>query len=1008
MGLGAASAMAGKMVVLGIGGALAVSAKAAIDFESSMAGVAKTTDMAGNSFEKNSGPLFNFGEALREMSMRVPMNVNELAQIAEIGGQLGVETPNLLRFTEVMAAMGVTTNMSSLEAAKGFARFANIMRTPQQEFDRLGSIVVELGNNFATTETEILTFATRLAPVGTVVGMTEEQVFALSAALTSLGVPAERGGTALQRVFISMKSAIDSGGESLQQFADVANMSTDAFADLFTESPAQAFSAFVKGLDDISKSGDNVFQTLDQMGLAEQRTIQVLLATASGFEVVDDAINAANVAGEENLALFEEAAKRYGTTASQIQILGNSFNDLRIEIGNMLLSGGGLQFAMETLAQFFSILKENLPLLGRFATVAATVAALNFGARLFQGGMAAWGRFSAMLASANTQLKVLPGLARAGAAGMFILQTAMMSIMAIGTALIGIWAIQAINAAQLRMEVQQLNDALEEGVDPLTALVSHFQQLGILTPEAISGLTTLGLSTEDFAKHLLEGGDALSFIGGEGKAFQEVVGDIIRAQGRAGEPGVWEEIEIAVSNVQKAAIAANEQVQGFLELKANNLVDALRTAGVGAEMTSEQLKAAALAAVQLFGFDISDSTFVSWMAGGRRSEPRRGLGAIPIEAGAAIESIRALDRTWQRYMLNLEGGQDIIEDFWDFMQEGVEGFNDTIQEEMDRVDESIRGGFPVWGEYEQIVIGATDELGNSVTASISEVLAAQDAFVADMTAFVNRMPQIMAMAGPQTVAMIEAMEPAMRGAIGRMTDAELEEFITGSDENFDAINKLYMERFLQVFPDAARAGFDVLIGDMGTWVEEFGPPGELGGQMFIDGLMAQMAMMPAAHQAEFVKYIAELVDNPEMFGEMGFESFEAWITGLLESMMGASERVIAVWEGESTAMKNAINGSWEVRSPSQWWHRLGVSWMEGLNEGIEAGKGQFNFAAKFAPENFMPSMSSVPGSSSTVSTAKTINLNFSGAAKGTVAETQTALTLLNLVGSVESGAGRMN
>ena len=57
-------------------------------------------------------------------------------------------------------------------------------------------VVVGLGNTVAATEGEILNLAQRMAAAGVLAGMTEAEVFGFAATLTSVGVRAERGGTA--------------------------------------------------------------------------------------------------------------------------------------------------------------------------------------------------------------------------------------------------------------------------------------------------------------------------------------------------------------------------------------------------------------------------------------------------------------------------------------------------------------------------------------------------------------------------------------------------------------------------------------------------------------------------------------------------------------------------------------------------------------------------------------------------------------------------------------------
>lgn len=319
--------------VAGAAGALALQqmASEAIAFESAFAGVRKT--VKGSAAE-----LDVLGASLRSMALRdVPVSVNALSDIAASAGQLGIQTGRIEDFTQVIADLGVATDLTGTQAATGMARFANITQMPQEQFDRLGSTVVALGNNLATTESEIVEMGLRLAGAGAQIGMTEAQILAMAGALSSVGIEAEAGGTAFSRVMVDIAQAVETSSDKLDGFAEVAGMSAEAFAVAFRNDPAAAITSFVAGLGAISDAGGNTFGVLEDLELGEIRVRDALLRTSGAGQLLVDSLDLSAAAWEDNNALTEEAAQRYETTESQIQFAKNALVDLGIELGENLL-----------------------------------------------------------------------------------------------------------------------------------------------------------------------------------------------------------------------------------------------------------------------------------------------------------------------------------------------------------------------------------------------------------------------------------------------------------------------------------------------------------------------------------------------------------------------------------------------------------------------------------------------------------------------------------------------
>ena len=112
----------------------------AVQWESSVASMAKTIDATPAEFD-------TLTDSIRDMALEVPVSASSLAELAATAGQLGIETPKIAEFTETVAAMGVSTNITAQDAASAFARIANITGMSQDDFDRLGSSIVELGRH---------------------------------------------------------------------------------------------------------------------------------------------------------------------------------------------------------------------------------------------------------------------------------------------------------------------------------------------------------------------------------------------------------------------------------------------------------------------------------------------------------------------------------------------------------------------------------------------------------------------------------------------------------------------------------------------------------------------------------------------------------------------------------------------------------------------------------------------------------------------------------------------
>ena len=303
--------------------------KASLDFESSFTSVRKTVDATEAEFSA-------LASASKSMSTQIAASTTEINEVMATAGQLGIANDYLVDFTRTMIDLGNSTDIVANDAASTLAKFANITTMDQSQFGNLGATLVDLGNNFATVESDIMNMSLRLAAAGHQVGLTEPQILGFAAALSSVGVRAEMGGSAFSKALINMEVAAETGGQALEDFARVSGMTAEGFKALWDSDPAAAFQAFIVGLAQMDEAGVSAIATLQEIGIAEIRLRDTLLRSVNANELFAEAQATAVNAWEENTALTEEANKRYATTESRLTNLKNTAVLFAQQIGDDL------------------------------------------------------------------------------------------------------------------------------------------------------------------------------------------------------------------------------------------------------------------------------------------------------------------------------------------------------------------------------------------------------------------------------------------------------------------------------------------------------------------------------------------------------------------------------------------------------------------------------------------------------------------------------------------------
>ena len=359
----------------------AAAVKASIDYESAFAGVKKTVDEQVDANGKVIISYDDLSNGIRAMAKEIPASASEIAAVVEVAGQLGIKTKDVLSFSKTMVDLGESTNLSATDAATAIAKIANITGMTSDEYRRFGSSVTALGNNFATTESDIVEMDNRLASAGTLAGLTNQEILGLATSMSSVGIEAEAGGTAMTQTLTAIEQAAVSGGEQLDKFASIAGMSSEQFATTWKNKPIEAIQAFIKGLGELDSKGESATLVLDEMGLSGVRQSNMLKSLALASDTMTSAVDTSNKAWSENTALTKEANTRYETTESKLKMLKNEVTDVAIEFGGPLVDAlrdgvqaakPVIQFLGDMAKKFSSLDKEQQQNIIKWGLIAAS------------------------------------------------------------------------------------------------------------------------------------------------------------------------------------------------------------------------------------------------------------------------------------------------------------------------------------------------------------------------------------------------------------------------------------------------------------------------------------------------------------------------------------------------------------------------------------------------------------------------------------------------------------
>lgn len=317
---------AGMLGAIEAGVTVGAPVKAAMDFESAMADVRKVVDFETPQQFKA------MGQDILNLSKRIPMAAEGLAQIVAAGGQAGIAREELLDYAEAAAKMGVAFDISAEEAGQTMAQWRSAFKMTQEQVNSLADQINYLGNTTAASAPKISEVVRRIGPLGEVGGAAAAEIAALGATMVSAGITEEVAATGIKNLILGLTA-----GEAAtkSQAAAFAQLGLDA-AEMAKLMQKDAQGVILKVLRALQKLPEYKRAAVlsDLFGKESIGAISPLL---TNLEALEDNFKKVGDATQYAGSMEKEFEARSSTTANSLQLLRNRAVAIGIAIGDIML-----------------------------------------------------------------------------------------------------------------------------------------------------------------------------------------------------------------------------------------------------------------------------------------------------------------------------------------------------------------------------------------------------------------------------------------------------------------------------------------------------------------------------------------------------------------------------------------------------------------------------------------------------------------------------------------------
>lgn len=323
-------------------------ADAAVKFESSMADVRKVVDFDSPEQFKQ------MGKDILDLSTRIPMAAEGLAQIVAAGGQSGIARDELLGFAESAAKMGVAFDITAEQAGDMMAKWRTAFKMGQSDVVKLADKINFLGNTTAASVPLISDVVTRIGPLGSVGGVASGEIAALGASLVGSGVTSEIAATGIKNLILALVSGESATKSQNEAFAALGLNAVD-MAKYMQKDARGAILSVLEAVQRLDKEQ----QASVMAELFGKESISAIAPLLSNLDALKTNFDAVSDASKYAGSMEKEFQTRAETTANAMELMNNSIYRTKVAIGQGLLPA---------IAPVASVVADAATAVGNFAT----------------------------------------------------------------------------------------------------------------------------------------------------------------------------------------------------------------------------------------------------------------------------------------------------------------------------------------------------------------------------------------------------------------------------------------------------------------------------------------------------------------------------------------------------------------------------------------------------------------------------------------------------------------